>query len=147
MVHPPYGGLRAIANTDLAEDGLDVDLYRGFSNRDLARNRLVGIALDQASQNGLLAGRQARRRGVIGPWQRLHSGAQLTFREIVVDPCSVEFVLILLLLIRSLVLPNDIFAHRCRIIVVAAGAIPSIFEYEREHRRWHDAFAEHHQFK
>ena len=35
-MHPPDRGLSAIADADLAEDGLDVNLYGGLGNIDLS---------------------------------------------------------------------------------------------------------------
>src|SRR5579871_587622 len=55
VVHRPDGGLRAIVETDLAKDRFHMDLHGRLGDIDLARDGLVRVAIDDATQNAFLA--------------------------------------------------------------------------------------------
>jgi len=51
VVHRPYRRLGPVADVDLAKQALHVDLYRRLSDAQVDGNMLVGVAIEQATQN------------------------------------------------------------------------------------------------
>ena len=59
VVHRPDGGLGAVVDVDLAQQGLQVDLDGRFRDAELDRDHLVAGAGHQGLEEFLLTGRQA----------------------------------------------------------------------------------------
>src|SRR4051794_33185212 len=51
VVHSPNCRLCSVLDPDLAKDCLDVDLYGGLGDINLARYALVGVTFDQTAQD------------------------------------------------------------------------------------------------
>jgi hypothetical protein len=66
IVHQPYGGLRSVADPDLAKDRLDVDLHGPFCDTHLTGYNFVRIALADIPQEVFFARRERRQVERIG---------------------------------------------------------------------------------
>src|SRR5689334_7393171 len=61
VINGPDRRLRAVADVDLAQDRLEMDLHACLGHLQMVGNHLVGVAVDEAAQDGRLALGQADR--------------------------------------------------------------------------------------